>query len=298
MPEDTRTRAAAAALVLQDPNLVHYILTILLRDCTIGFREAMPLGKWKMHGLQRLKLMLINTRFYLLLCTGSTATFRVAAIEIKSYVIGATDKRLCTPRQVLDKLHCLRPAILNQSSVGNAFGVADDDNDLESTVSSSACSLVKTLKVGSLDGLLSLSGNKRVLPPTVRKMRILAVGHAGLTNRAVSGGLFRAVQLRLTPGGAAAACGGLPMSDMGGVTHLDIAAPLAVRVFRNELPGRLEFYFTPDMGQVCSGLNNSSQYQALVKTAQFVLKRPPSAHTSVDGSTASIGFKIRQDLGE
>ena len=90
------------------------------------------------------------------------------------------------------------------------------------------------------------------------------------------------------------------MADMGGVTHLELKAPLAVRVHRNELPGRLEFYFTPDMavGGTGAWIHDNSQYQSLMQIAHFVLGKSPKAHTSVDGSTASIGYKIRQDLGE
>lgn len=85
------------------------------------------------------------------------------------------------------------------------------------------------------------------------------------------------------------------MTDMGGVLELEISSPLAVRIHRNELPGRLEFYFAPSASAL--GARSSMLYTSLDKITRFVLGESPSTHTTVHGCTPSIGHKIRSDMG-
>lgn len=194
-----RMHDTPAMCVLQDGNLVYHILSMLLHDSKVAFRETMPKGKWKVHGLPWKMLTSVNTRFYLLLCQGSTVTFSIASLEMRQCALGDSDSpMLCSPRQVLDKMQCLRPRKFVPMSLGNTFTEAEGEV-VDSVMSSKVCSQVQVLKIGSLDGLISLAPGRDAAGaalPAIRRVHILNVGHAGMTNRAIVDGLFHEVQVR------------------------------------------------------------------------------------------------------
>lgn len=129
------------------------------------------------------------------------------------------------------------------------------------------------IDIECLDGFLSLEQDAistHPVLPMAKKMRIGSVGHAGLVSRIVVEEAFQRSQKR------AMARMNLnhDMTNMGSIEELIIESPLPVRVERNILPGRIEFYFSPN-------IQSDALPNLTVRSLTMITKKMTSHHRYV-----------------
>lgn len=250
----------------------------------------------------------VDGRFYLLLCRESRMTYPIASLELARCTY---DDSVWNPEPTLAELKHLRPRCIVVQTLGNSFEPSNTPREVESAccISTDALSNCEEIKIGSLDGILSLhrraadgkvysdvmpdciSSTQRgpLLLPRATRITIASVGHAGQANRRVVERLFADCWSRstnLTSDG---------MANMGSIREVVIQSPMPVRVYRCMLEGRIDFYFQRDGAPQV----NMQDEVSMDVIAQSILPggAPRGASFRYAGESMSHYYTMDRDLG-
>lgn len=226
--------------VLQDPSLVQYILEKLFSNASIFLQEPASTVYYHLHYRKGwrlladcprlLTLQLINKTFY---STMKSTQFHVKVIAMSRPMLGHdpyVPVDLSTPFKWL-KDHFI-PQQVYVPSIGNGFDLGTD---------TMACGVKENMldaeyvNIERLEGLLGVFHHQKVMTGT-KRLRIGGVGHTGMVSRLAVERMFHESQI------SAMYTTNDLMVNMGSVEDLIIDSPLPVRVERNHMDGRIEFY--------------------------------------------------------
>ena len=282
--------------VLENPSLVQLILEKVLNGSHIRMREPQLRGEqaWMlMHGSPRILSMgLVNNLFH---DTMGSVKFQIAVLSLER-------KFNCDPYTLMDTSVPFRHLMsrckwdleeVRVQSIGNAFSKIGD---------TMACGVKESMmgarivEIGCLDGLMALDDTHTQVMPSVSRMQISSVGHAGMVSRMVNERMFRESQSR---------CSGMTnegMTNMGGIDELIVESCIPVRMEKNNLPMRIEFYF----GRLGEGMEEADiGTRSFAQIASHVLEGMTieggggglCAGIHSLGETKLRAYKLRRDLG-
>lgn len=292
----------SSSVIFQDTSLVQYILEKLFQNTNIHIEtpsSIYPGRKQEPWILMRrvpkiMSLKLVNTTFRDVF---RTTKFKVPLFSI-ARPLGSDPYMPLDIGFPMDKLgEILSPQTVYLPTIGNAFSNYDDTK--ASGIRQNLMD-AEYVNIECLDGFLTLEKDfvsTNPVLPNVKRMRIGRVGHTGMVSRIVIEEMFTRSQSR------AVTMMNLKcdMTNMGSIEELVIESPLPVRMERNVLPGRMEYYFN-------SNNSHQSKDPMCVRSMNMIIKKVLNFDTNTafgiysgtqcgNSGTMIESYKLNRDLG-